>query len=74
MSFSEGTKHKQNSLYVYHLCRYVDIFMGAHVWVCEENHESYLAVKHLITCHVVKLQSVQVISTKNNKCNMLRKE
>lgn len=33
--------------------------------VCVRENESYLAVEHLITCHVIQLHSVQVISTEH---------
>lgn len=61
----EWTKIK---LCLLHMCVcQISIISAVCFCMCVQQNEPYLAVKHLITCHVIQLYSVQVISAKHTK-------
>lgn len=61
---AEGTSHSQDRLDA-SVCALLVLSASLVLCVCVRENESYLAVEHLITCHVIQLHSVQVISTEH---------
>lgn len=61
--FLEHKNQGENCLF---LVTPIKIFISVCMSVCSQ-HDSYLAVEHLIICPVIQLHSVQVISTKDNR-------
>lgn len=58
--------HRQNMCIV---CMYQSVLhvLFLFYFLAAQQNDSYLAVKHLITCHVIELHSVQVISAKHQR-------